>query len=270
MPVLERDDGARLHYQIADLTPPWVTAPDTVLFLHGIGSTGDIWWRWLPLLAERYRLVLPDARGLGRSTPPAGSFRPDLAQMTDDALAVARAAGADRFHLVGDSMGGTVAFHTAIHRPEAVRTLTVMSGPWRGGRIETAPEWQRHIEAHGMAGWSERMMAERFRPGSLAADEAAWIRRLQAEQRPDAIVAVTDMLRHSEVAADLPRIGCPARLYYPDDSPYVRPDALADLRACWPGVDLQVIADARHSIASTHAVELAGRLRAFLADEAAR
>jgi len=264
MPFVERPDGARIAYDVADLTPPWVEAPPTVVFHHGIGSNADIWWRWLPELADRFRLVRFDVRGVRRSTPPPGPCRPTMAELADDLIAVAAAAGAERFHLVGDSMGGTAVMWTAIHRPQHVETLTVLSGAWRGGRIERAGAWADYIRKHGMDGWSEMMLGERFAPGSLSAEEEAWVRRLQAAERPEAIVGLTRMLLGTEVAADLPKIACPTLLVYPDNSPFIRPELLPDLRACWPGAEPQVIARARHSIASTHAAELARRLRAFI------
>ena len=264
MPFIETDDGARLRWLVDDLTPPWVAEPPTILLHHGIGSTAEIWWRWLPELATRWRIVRFDARGLGRSRLPPGGPVPTIGRMTADVMAVAAAAGVERFHLVGDSMGGTVALHAAAHRPDAVLSVMAISAAWRGGRIERAGEWARHIEAHGMAGWSDLMMRERFGYGALEDDEEAWIRALQAAEDPAGVVAATAMLLASDIAADLPRIACPALLVYPDDSPFIRLSTLPDLQACWPGIEPEVIPSARHSIASSHALALSRRLGAFL------
>ena len=72
MAMLETADGA-LYYEVIDLTPPWLTAPATMLFHHGVGTNADIWSDWLGPLAGRYRLVRFDTRGLGRTVRPSVS-----------------------------------------------------------------------------------------------------------------------------------------------------------------------------------------------------
>jgi pimeloyl-ACP methyl ester carboxylesterase len=73
---------------------------DALLLLHGWPQT---WWEWrhvIPRLAERYRVIAPDLRGLGDSSRPLGGYdkrtlAKDLGQLMKDHL------GLDRFHLVG-------------------------------------------------------------------------------------------------------------------------------------------------------------------------
>jgi len=73
MPTLDRPGGP-LHYEVTDVTAPWAGEPETILFHHGVGITGDIWLEWLPPLADRYRLVRLDVRGFGRSSVPGPGF----------------------------------------------------------------------------------------------------------------------------------------------------------------------------------------------------
>ena len=65
------------------------------------------WAGWLPRLIDRYRIVLWDMRGSGRSVQ--AGFDWSLGLLVSDVLAVADAAGVGRFHLVGESIGGTIA-----------------------------------------------------------------------------------------------------------------------------------------------------------------
>ena len=62
--------GSVLHYEVDDLTLPWIAEPQTILFHHGLGATSGTWAAWLRVLADRYRLVRFDMRGHGRSTRP--------------------------------------------------------------------------------------------------------------------------------------------------------------------------------------------------------
>src|SRR5579862_8970338 len=113
--------GCEIHYEVVDLTPPWLAAPETILFHHGLGASSGVWAEWLPLLADRFRLVTFDMRGHGRSgRPQEGSGDTSLASITEDAFAVADAARAERFHFVGESIGGTIALNAAIRHPDRI------------------------------------------------------------------------------------------------------------------------------------------------------
>src|SRR5262245_30691567 len=180
MPTVDRGD-AQLFYETIDLVPPWVENPDTILFHHGLGVTSAVWAEWLPVLAGQFRLVRFDLRGFGGSTIPSSSYRWTLEALADDTLAVARSAGVERFHFVGESLGGIMGYWFAIHRPEVLRTMTSVSSSHRGKRIQGGiDEWRSLVEREGMSGWSTMMMERRFAPGALDPAQYAWFDRMQA------------------------------------------------------------------------------------------
>src|SRR5262245_29086229 len=100
--------GCTLHYEVVDLTPPWQGAAETIVFHHGLGATSGAWAAWMPVLAGHYRLVTFDMRGHGRSERPLPGAALSLGRLTEDLFAVADAVRAERFHLVGESIGGTI------------------------------------------------------------------------------------------------------------------------------------------------------------------
>ena len=72
MPSLRVDRDLLLHYVVDDYTDPW-RQPQTIVLLHGLGESGAVWYGWVPHLAREYRVIRPDLRGFGDSTPmPAG------------------------------------------------------------------------------------------------------------------------------------------------------------------------------------------------------
>ena len=157
MPMLETADGA-LFYDVTDLTPPWESAPETVLFHHGVGIDHGIWARWWPVLARRYRLVRFDMRGYGRSVVPAEGYAWSFDGLAADVHAVAAAAGAERFHYVGESLGGALGYYLAINHPDSLLSLIACTAPHRGGAVDWLAEWRSFVEENGMDGWSRRMM----------------------------------------------------------------------------------------------------------------
>jgi pimeloyl-ACP methyl ester carboxylesterase len=101
-----------------------------VLLVHGLGYTRQGWGPLRDLLARRYRVLSYDNRGIGESEIPPGPY--SVAELAEDAVAVLEAAGAERAHVVGASLGGMVAQLLAAEQPERVQRL-VLAGTTPGG-----------------------------------------------------------------------------------------------------------------------------------------
>ena len=212
--------GARSPFEVIDHVPPWLTPARTVLFHHGLGTRSACWDGWTPALGGRHRLVRFDMRGHGASPLPAG-FRWSLAALVDDLLEVADATGAERFHLVGESTGGTVALAVAARHPGRVLSVTVSNGAHRGGSIRNLEPWRRIIREEGMAAWSAHMMGQRFFEGALTDGMRRWYETRQANSDPDAILGATAMLVAVDLLPELERVTCPVLLLHPDSSPFI-------------------------------------------------
>ena len=104
---------------------------DPILMIMGLSFTLDMWFRITPALSKRYRLILFDNRGVGRSDTPSGPY--SIPQMADDAVAVMKAAGVSSAHLMGASMGGMIAQELALRYPERVQALLL--GCTTGGTL---------------------------------------------------------------------------------------------------------------------------------------
>ncbi|HEY2419041.1 MAG TPA: alpha/beta fold hydrolase, partial [Steroidobacteraceae bacterium] len=137
--------GCTLSWSLTDLTPPWATAPETIVMHHGIGASRDIFAGWLPALVHTHRILRFDMRGHGASGRPDPAIRIDLDRLTDDMFAVMDAVGVERAHLLGESIGGTIALHAALRAPGRVLTLTVSNGAHLGASIRSVAGWRQMI-----------------------------------------------------------------------------------------------------------------------------
>jgi pimeloyl-ACP methyl ester carboxylesterase len=260
---LERP-GGELYYEVLDLTPAWTPEAPLIVFHHGIGATADIWAEWLPALADRYRLARFDTLGFGRSSVPGPSVGWTLDGLAADVVAVARAAGADRFHVVGESLGGTVALRLASTRPDAVLSAVVSNASHRGGSIQRAKEWREFIGAQGMAAWAAMMTPLRLDRARVPSAKWHWFERVQTASDPDAVLDLVDLLIGSDLTPELETIRAPVLLLAPAQSPFVPLTVMQDMHARIAGSELQVFADARHGLPCSHGSACGAALRAFL------
>jgi len=128
--------GARIAYEEHGEGAP-------LLLIHGLGYGR---WGWGPLLAplaERYRVLAFDNRGIGASSVPDGPY--SARTMAEDAVAVLEAAGVGRAHVVGTSLGGMVAQALAADFPERVDRLVLACTTPGGPHAVPFPEATRRL-----------------------------------------------------------------------------------------------------------------------------
>jgi pimeloyl-ACP methyl ester carboxylesterase len=117
-------NGIRMHYETYG-------AGDPVLLISGLGGPAVGWLFQVRDLSPRHHVITFDNRGVGETDTPH-----DLVYSTGDLAEDARALldhlGVARAHVVGASMGGTVAMELAIRHPARVRSLT-LSCTWAEG-----------------------------------------------------------------------------------------------------------------------------------------
>ncbi len=259
--------GSVLDWTLLDLTPPWAPAVGTIVFQHGLGANQHIWAEWLPCLIGRYRILRFDMRGHGRSSAEPGAAL-DMEVLTDDLFAVMDAAGVERVHLVGESIGGTIVLSAALRHPDRVATLTVCNGAHRGGSIQAVHDWQRIIDESGMDGWSTHMMGCRFFDGAIPEPLWRWYHREQAKTDPDVLLRGVAALIGAELGDKLDQVRPPVLLIHPDSSPFIPVEVMAEFQRGVPDGRLFVVGRAKHGLPVSHATTCAALLRDFLAEAA--
>jgi pimeloyl-ACP methyl ester carboxylesterase len=101
-----------------------------VVLLHGYGETGDMWVPLAVELARDHTVIVPDLRGLGMSSKPAGGF--DKKTQAGDVDALLTAFAVKQADVVAHDIGNMVAFQFAAQHPDRVRRLVLIDAPVPG------------------------------------------------------------------------------------------------------------------------------------------
>ena len=120
--------GLQVFYKEDWLGAPWLDG-EPVVFLHGNLETSEVWYGWVPRMAQRFRLYCPDLPGFGRLKAPS-NFEWSLTNYTRVVADFLDAIGASSAHIIGAKTGGAIAMQFAATYPQRTRTLVVASGPF--------------------------------------------------------------------------------------------------------------------------------------------
>ena len=128
-------DQYRLHYEEAGTGTP-------ILFVHEFAGDWRAWEPQMRHFSRRHRCITYSARGYPPSDIPQAGDAYSQAHAVQDALAVMDAAGVDKAHIVGLSMGGFATIHFGLTAPDRALSLTVA-----GAGYATEKSTQEHYRA---------------------------------------------------------------------------------------------------------------------------
>jgi 3-oxoadipate enol-lactonase len=128
--MIADSQGVKIAYEIRGDGEPLV-------LVHGLAYDRYGWGRFPDLLAERFRVVLIDNRGVGESDAPEGAYA--VAQMAADVVAVLDDAGIERTNLFGVSLGGFIAQEVALAYPGRLAKLVLASTAPGGPKSHPMP-----------------------------------------------------------------------------------------------------------------------------------
>jgi 3-oxoadipate enol-lactonase len=138
---------------------------------NSLGTNYSMWDLQMPEFHKSFRVVRYDTRGHGQSSVTPGPY--SIEQLGKDVLGLADAAGVERFHFCGLSMGGMIGMWLAANAPERVNKLVLCN---TAAKIGTAETWNARIEAirrDGMKPMAAAVVERWFTPVFREKDRAA-------------------------------------------------------------------------------------------------
>jgi pimeloyl-ACP methyl ester carboxylesterase len=233
--------------------------------LHGNAESGAAWYGWVPYLAHRYRVVRPDMRGFGASTPMPREYPWSLDGLIDDFCRLMDALGVERFHLIGAKIGGTIARAFVARRPARVRTLTVVGTPTplRVGAAENAPALAAAFEMRGVEPWARESMAGRL-GSSFPPKGVEWWTKFMGGTAVSTQVGFMKTIACADIRCDIPKIACPTLVITTEGSGLASVDETRAWQQIIPNSELLVLPGNSYHVAASHAVQCALATLAFI------
>ncbi|NGP52374.1 pimeloyl-ACP methyl ester esterase BioH [Thioalkalivibrio sp. XN8] len=243
------------------------SGPGLVL-LHGWGLNSAIWSPLLPRLEQRFRVVLADLPGHGRS--PAGAAAPTLAGWAGAVAAVAPPGST----WLGWSLGGQVAMTAALAGHEPRRLVLVATTP----RFVTAPDWPCGVAAGVLRDFAAALgvdhaktvrdfLSLQLRGDARAASLLRTLRELLANAPlpdPAALAAGLEILAATDLRDRLPALELPTLVVTGARDRLTPAAAGHRLAAALPAARRLEFADAAHAPFLTHPEEFLAGLEEFL------
>jgi pimeloyl-ACP methyl ester carboxylesterase len=219
-----RVNGAELFYEDTG------AGGGAVLFIPGLAWGTFLFRAQVAALEGRYRCVVVEPRGQGRSEVTEGGY--ELDNLALDASALIDHLGLAPCHLVGHSLGGSVALRVAARRPEVVRSFAMLDGA-----ADEDPIWDRVlirglsylVQAFGMGRVDDRLVDTTFGqtflndPGRVRQREEARNQFLSNDGTGIAR-AVRGWLRSPPAMKELPKVAAPALVVAGEEDAVVKPE----------------------------------------------
>ncbi len=102
---------------------------ENLMLVAGLGGMATFWSNQVDILAQHYRVILHDHRGVGRSSE--APIVSSAVEMADDLIKLMDAMDIESAHFVGHSTGGAIGQNIALKQPEKVSSL-ILSASWAG------------------------------------------------------------------------------------------------------------------------------------------
>jgi len=199
MPLLNKE-GRHIYWR-TDGDP----AKPKLMLLNSLGTEQGLWHAVMPTLLESFHVLRMDKRGHGGSTNVSDTC--SMADLAGDALSVMDAAGWQRTHVCGVSIGGMQAMWLAIHAPDRVDRLVLSNTSVTippevfAGRIE-------QVQAQGLAGMADQILGRFFTSNFINAASPDYHSARQAllQVDPTGYIACCAAIRDMDLRDSLAKI----------------------------------------------------------------
>jgi pimeloyl-ACP methyl ester carboxylesterase len=243
---LETSGGAIAYREVGEGPP--------VVLIHGFPQSSHVWRHAVPVLAARFRVIVPDLLGTGASERPA-SARLDLVAQAGYLGELLDGLGVDRCAVIGHSFGGGIAQLLALDRPEVDAMVLLASSAFDAWPTAATREIQdtpaeQEVEDLVASGIRASLRSGMAAPDRLSPDDVeAYVRPWTG---PGSVASFfrfarqIDGLGLVERTEDLGRLEIPVLLFWGEQDPFYPPAIAERLNGAIPSSTLGLLPGCGH------------------------
>lgn len=238
--------------------------PEHVIVCHGwFGDHGAFEPVMSSLDTHAFTYAFMDYRGYGKSTDLSGEFT--MAEIADDALALADHLGWDRFHLIGHSMGGMAVQRILADAPGRVKTIVAITPVPASGVAFDEEGWA--LFSGAIDSDEKRAAIIDFTTGNRLSQ--SWVRHMVANSRRtttvDAFAGYLEAWAKSDFSDEIKGKETPVLVIVGEHDPALNEELMKDTFLAWyPDSRLEMMANAGHYPMIETPVALATLMQTFM------
>lgn len=233
MPTANLPGDLAMYYEDDQFTDPWSSA-ETVILHHGNAKNARLWYAWVPLLAREFRVIRLDARGFGRSSVPAPGYPWSLEGFATDLAHLMDHLRIEKAHLVGETIGGTIALQFASQFPDRLHTVATCTSPYKFRGIQTYLDSYDLVKKQGVEAWVRRTADRRLEPGESDPAHHEWYIQQMSRTAQHVVLETLAYLATVDLTPVLPKIATPALVLVGERSSTNTPDRAQGMAALLP------------------------------------
>ena len=233
---------------------------DPVICIHGHGLNRDMWRHLIPQLSQRYRAIIYELRGMGKSEAPGRrgvtytneDHGRDLEEFLD-------ALNIDRAAIVAHAFGSFVAMRVAIDRPERISSMIFAnaSAKLEAPSLAAMAGWAATTEEHGLESLLDGAMTRWFleevhreRPEVIQ-----FYREMVGANPPMGYAANCRGMAQLDLRAELNKVQCPTLVLAGKEDHSTPPKHSEIIAAAIPNARLVVVPNTSHMVPEEQAEE---------------
>lgn len=257
MTIRQEEQELNLEFHGPSEAPP-------IIFCHPLGGTLSVWRELVGVLSERFRCLVFDASGHGKTKPR--NLDPNIRATGTELLALMDRISVARAHIVGASIGGMTAQAFASSYPHRIERLILMATTPKMPEPRIWVDRAAEVRRVGLSSVCDAAMARWFTPAFTASNlgRVEETRELFLATDVESYAIACEAIANTDLTDAIANISAPTLVMAAADDVSTPPETTEMLRRSVPGATSIIVPDAAHLMMIERPRQVANWISAFL------